>query len=59
MKWIALLAPLFTLTGCGVAAMMQSNSDLKASKAAYKCCLEQYPDDPPKCEALKRAYHAD
>ena len=59
MKGICLLVALFVISGCGVVAMVQSNSDLKDSKAAYKRCLEQNQDDPSKCEALKRAYHAD
>lgn len=45
--------------GCGIAAKVRARDDMEISKAAYKRCLEQNPDNPSKCEALKRAYEAD
>ncbi len=44
---------------CGIAAKVRARNDMEDSKAAYKRCLQQNPDDPSKCEALKRAFEAD
>ena len=44
---------------CGLAVIARARNDMEDSKAAYKRCLQQNPDDPSKCEALKRAFEAD
>ena len=44
---------------CGVAAKVRSRNDMEDSKAAYKRCLQQNPDDLSKCEALRKVYEAD
>ncbi len=55
----------FTLTvcilffGCGIAANIRARNDVENSKAEYKTCLKQHPDDLSKCDALKKAYEAD
>lgn len=45
--------------GCGTADKVRARKDMENSQAVYKRCLEQYPDDPSRCEALRRAYEAD
>lgn len=45
--------------GCGIAASIRLRNDMESSKTAYKQCLKEHPDDPDKCEALRRAYEAD
>ena len=55
---ILMIALAFT-NSCGIAAKVRARDDMEVSKAAYKRCLEQNPDDPSKCEALRRAYEAD
>ncbi len=47
------------LSGCGLAADVQARNDVENSKAEYKACLKQHPDDLSKCDALKKAYEAD
>lgn len=45
------------LNGCSSTSL--GLSGFESSKAAYQRCLEQNPDDPSKCEALRQAYEAD
>ncbi|MEE9165051.1 MAG: hypothetical protein V3U15_02190 [Nitrospinota bacterium] len=40
------------LSGCAIAAYVRAIDDMEMSKAAYKKCLEQHPDDLSKCESL-------
>jgi hypothetical protein len=47
------------LSGCGIAAKVNARNDLEQSKAAYKDCLSQHPDDIPACAGLHTAYEAD
>ena len=52
-------AAVLMLSGCAVAAKVRARDDMEASKAAYKRCLQEHPDDPSKCEGLRQAYEAD
>jgi hypothetical protein len=54
---IGLLFIMAFLTGCGAAAKIGSR--MESSKTAYQRCLEQNPDDPSRCAALRQAYEAD
>ena len=56
---IILMVAMSFSNGCGITAKVRARDDMEASKAAYKRCLEQNPDNPSKCESLKRAYEAD
>jgi hypothetical protein len=47
------------LTGCGVAAKVNARNDLEQSKAAYKECLAQHPQDVRACEGLRMSYETD
>lgn len=47
------------LSGCGVAAMQQSRTDMINAKHEYEACLKANPNNPDKCEALRRAFKAD
>ena len=46
-------------TSCGTTAKGRARNEMDNSKAAYEKCLQQNPDDPSRCEALKRAYEVD
>jgi hypothetical protein len=46
-------------SGCGIAANIRARNDVENSKAEYKDCLKQHPDDLSKCDALKQAYETD
>jgi len=59
LSFIILIISVSFSNGCGIAAKVRARDDMEVSKAAYKKCLEQHPDDPSKCEALRRAYEAD
>ncbi|MDC8449181.1 MAG: hypothetical protein LV473_12580 [Nitrospira sp.] len=52
-------AGVLMLSGCAIAAKVRARDDMEASKAVYKRCLQEHPDDPLKCEALRQAYEAD
>jgi membrane-bound lytic murein transglycosylase len=56
---IALVVVLAFANSCGTTAKARARNDMENSKATYEKCLRQNPDDPSKCEALKRAYEAD
>ncbi len=58
---VAILAiiALASAGGCGTGAKVKAREDMENSKAAYEKCLRQYPDDPSRCEALKKAFEAD
>ncbi|MFZ2088113.1 MAG: hypothetical protein WAU47_06025 [Desulfobaccales bacterium] len=43
--------------GCGAKANLSSR--FESSKMAYMRCLEQNPDNPERCAALRQAYEAD
>lgn len=61
-KWlpaIILAVALALANGCGTTAKAEARKDMDNSKAAYERCLQQNPDNPSQCEALKRAYEAD
>ena len=59
-QWlIFVIISLTALTGCLDVARVKASKDLEDSKAAYKKCLEQNPDDPSKCDVLKKIYEAD
>jgi hypothetical protein len=47
------------LAGCGVAAKVNARNDMEASKAAYKACLAQHPQDVGDCAGPGEAYQAD
>lgn len=47
------------VSGCGIAAKVNARNDMEASKAAYKACLAQHPEDVPACEGPREAYEAD
>ena len=55
---IILLLALAFANSCGTADKARAKKDMENSRAAYEKSLQQYPDDPSKCEALKRAYEA-
>ncbi len=63
MKRLAIAgAVLIVLSGCAVAAGLareRARNDLEQSKAAYKECLQQHPDDASACEVLQKIYEAD
>lgn len=50
---------LFFLAGCGPTLGMGAWKELKESKTIYKECLMRHPENPKKCEGLRRAYEAD
>ncbi len=52
--WVLLI---LVLTGCGLARLDKSASDLSSSKANYEDCLRNQPADS--CETLKAIYAAD
>jgi hypothetical protein len=54
---LGLLWVMASLNGCGAANLGLRGLD--SSKAAYMRCLEQNPEDPSKCDALRQAYEAD
>ncbi len=54
-----ILAISILFSGCGIAANIRARNDVENSKAEYKACLKQHPDDLSKCDALKKAYEAD
>jgi hypothetical protein len=56
---IMLIAALGFTNSCGTGDQARAQNAMLTSMAAYARCLEQNPDDPSKCEALKRAYEAD
>ena len=61
-KWllsIILGIALAFASSCGTTEKVRARKDMENSKAAYEKCLQQYPDDPSPCEALRRAYEAD
>lgn len=58
-KLVILSISLLFLSGCAVANKMKAQSDMVNSKDAYKSCLIANPDNPDKCEGLRRAYEAD
>lgn len=58
-SFVILIISVTFANGCGIAAKVRARDDMEASKAAYKRCLEQNPNDPSKCEGLKRAFEAD
>jgi hypothetical protein len=56
---IMLIAALAFTPSCGSGDQARAKNAMLTSMAAYARCLEQHPDDPSQCEALKRAYEAD
>jgi hypothetical protein len=54
---IGLLLVMGMLMGCGAAANLSSR--FESSKTAYMRCLEENPDNPERCAALRQAYEAD
>ena len=60
-RFAAILAivALASTGGCGTGAKARAKENMENSKAAYEKCLQQYPDDPSRCEALKKAFEAD
>jgi len=57
--FFTLAVSILLFSGCGIAANIRARNDVENSKAEYKDCLKQHPDDLSKCDALKRAYEAD
>jgi hypothetical protein len=55
---IVILAVLF-ITGCVGFPRTDAMSDLQKSKASYKECLANNPNDSAKCEALKQLFEVD
>jgi hypothetical protein len=47
------------LDGCGITAKVRARDEMEQSKAAYKQCLTQHPQDPSQCEGARRAFEAD
>lgn len=58
MRMSVLLGCLF-LTGCGIAAKVDSRNDYQASTEQYKACLAANPAAPKNCEGLRLAMEAD
>lgn len=60
-KFILILFLIFTITFLNSCfrEIIDARHEMEHSKTAYKQCLEEHPDDPDKCEALRRAYEAD
>jgi len=56
---LMLIAAMALMNSCGTGDQVRAKNAMLTSMAAYARCLEQNPDDPSKCEALKRAYEAD
>jgi hypothetical protein len=59
MAFLSLMTLPFLLEGCGIAAKVDARNDMLQSKAAYKNCLAQNPDNVSACEAAESAYEAD
>jgi outer membrane biogenesis lipoprotein LolB len=57
--FFTLAVSMLLLSSCGIAANIRARNDVENSKAEYKDCLKQHPDDLSKCDALKKAYEAD
>jgi hypothetical protein len=53
------LAVCMLASGCGIAAKVNARNDLEQSKAEYKECLHQNPQNISACEALRTAYETD
>ena len=47
------------LNGCGIAAKVRARDEMEQSKATYKQCLIQHPQDPSQCEAARRVFETD
>jgi hypothetical protein len=47
------------LSGCGIAAKVQSRNEMMQSAAAYKSCLAQNAANIHACDAAREAYDAD
>jgi hypothetical protein len=47
------------LAGCGITAVSKARSDMEQSKATYKACLAQNPNNLHACDAAQAAYDAD
>ncbi len=54
-----LVIALILIMGCGTGEQARARNAMEVSKAAYENCLKQNPQDPDKCESLKRIYEAD
>lgn len=52
---ISTMFALLLLSGC---ALSQARHEMEASKATYKKCLEQHPDDTLRCEAFRKSFEA-
>jgi hypothetical protein len=48
-----------SLTGCGIAARVETRNEYQASTTAYKACLAANESAPQKCEARRLAMEAD
>ncbi len=59
MKRLLIGVALLSLSGCGIAAKIQSRDDMMAAKSAYTDCLANNPQNPGACEGLRLAYQAD
>lgn len=54
-----LVALAISLSACALQAKMNALDDMKASKAAYKRCLEDNPRNVSACQAEQLSYEAD
>lgn len=62
MRLLAIIVGLIlatALNGCGIAAKVRARDEMEQSKAAYKQCLVQHPQDPSQCETTRRVFETD
>jgi hypothetical protein len=59
MRIIGIVALGAALSGCGIAARVDSRNDYQVSTANYKNCLAANPASPQNCEGLRLAMEAD
>jgi hypothetical protein len=57
MKLILIAGAMLALCGC--AAGVDARNDMLASKAAFKSCLAQHPDNVKACDSASAAFQAD
>ena len=58
-KALAIVISCSLLAACGIVAKVSARNDMEESKAAYKVCLAQHPNDVSACEAARLVYEAD
>ncbi len=58
-KLAGALLTVATVAGCGVVAKVNARNDMEQSKAVYKNCLAQNPQNVSACEGYRLSYEAD